>query len=95
MAASITGSGRKAPSRPTACKTASIRNSQRDGTIGTPSLRAARVIEAVVLRGHSGLVEVEVVGNVVIAKGPGGLPTSREVVEAVARALGCLQSILH
>ncbi len=31
------------PSRPTARSTVSSRNSQRDGTVGTPSLRAARV----------------------------------------------------
>ena len=59
------------------------------------ALREALGIEAVLIRGHSGRYEVEVDGKVVIAKGPGGLPTSREVVEAVARALGRLQGILH
>ena len=39
----ISGSGPSAPSRPTARSTASSRSSQRDGTVGTPSRRAARV----------------------------------------------------
>jgi selT/selW/selH-like putative selenoprotein len=59
------------------------------------ALREALGIEAVLIRGHSGRFEVEVDGSVVIAKGKSGFPTSREVVEAVARALGRLQNIAH
>jgi selT/selW/selH-like putative selenoprotein len=52
-------------------------------------------IDAVLVRGHSGRFEVEVDGVVVLAKGRGGFPSSRDVVEAVARTLGRLQAIAH
>jgi len=38
---------------------------------------------------------VEVDGVVVLAKGQSGFPTSREVVEAVAHALGRRDAIWH
>jgi selT/selW/selH-like putative selenoprotein len=59
------------------------------------ALREALGIEAVLIRGHSGRFEVEVNGEVVLTKGKSGFPTSREVVEAVARALGRFQAISH
>jgi selT/selW/selH-like putative selenoprotein len=64
-------------------------------TSAADALREALGIEAVLVRGHSGRFEVEVDGKVVIAKGREGFPSSREVVEAVARALGRLQNIAH
>jgi selT/selW/selH-like putative selenoprotein len=59
------------------------------------ALREALGIEAVLVRGHSGRFEVEVDGKVVLAKGRGRFPTSREVVEAVALELGRLHTVAH
>ncbi len=64
-------------------------------TEAADALREALGIEAVLVRGHSGRFEVEVDGKLVLAKGKGCFPTSRDVVEAVARVLGRLQSISH
>ena len=64
-------------------------------TEAADGLREALGIEAVLVRGHSGRFEVEVDGRVVLAKGTGSFPSTRDVVEAVARALGRLQSISH
>ncbi|MGO9830092.1 MAG: Rdx family protein [Myxococcaceae bacterium] len=64
-------------------------------TQAAEALREALGVQAVLVRGHSGRFEVEVNGTVVLAKGKGGLPTPRDVVEAVARALGRLQSVAH
>ena len=59
------------------------------------ALREALGVEAALIRGHSGRFEVEVDGQVILTKGSRGFPTSRDVVEAVARALGRLQAISH
>jgi selT/selW/selH-like putative selenoprotein len=59
------------------------------------ALREALGIEAVLIRGHSARFEVEVDGVVVVAKGASGFPTSRDVVEAVARALGRQKAVSH
>jgi selT/selW/selH-like putative selenoprotein len=59
------------------------------------ALHEALGIEAVLVRGHSARFEVEVDGVVVLAKGQSGFPTSREVVEAVAHALGRRDAIWH
>jgi selT/selW/selH-like putative selenoprotein len=64
-------------------------------TAAAEALREALGIEVVLVRGHSGRFEVEVDGAVVLAKGTGAFPTSRDVVEAVARSLGRLQAISH
>ena len=64
-------------------------------TDAAEALREALGIEAVLVRGHSGRFEVEVNGRVVLAKGKGRFPTARDVVEAVAHALGRLQSVAH
>jgi len=64
-------------------------------TRAAEALREALGIEAVLVRGHSARFEVEVNGKLVLAKGDGRFPTSREVVEAVAQALGRLQSVSH
>lgn len=64
-------------------------------TAAAEALREALGIEAVLVRGHSGRFEVEVDGEVVLAKGTNGFPTSRDVVEAVARKLGRLQTVSH
>ncbi len=64
-------------------------------THAAEALREALGVEVVLVRGHSGRFEVEVDGHVVLAKGTAGLPTPRDVVEAVARALGRLQSVAH
>jgi selT/selW/selH-like putative selenoprotein len=64
-------------------------------TAAADALREALGIEAVLVRGHSGRFEVEVDGVVVLAKGTSGFPTSRDVVEAVARRLGRLHTICH
>ena len=59
------------------------------------ALREALGVEAALIRGHSGRFEVEVDGQVVLTKGSRGFPTARDVVEAVARAMGRLQTISH
>jgi selT/selW/selH-like putative selenoprotein len=59
------------------------------------ALHEALGVEAVLVRGHSGRFEVEVDGAVVLTKGRSGFPSSRDVVEAVARTLGRLQAIAH
>lgn len=64
-------------------------------TAAAEALHEALGIEAVLVRGHSARFEVEVDGEVVIAKDTAGFPTSRDVVEAVANKLGRLQAILH
>ena len=64
-------------------------------TNAVEALREALGIEAVLIRGHSGRFEVEVDGRIVLAKGKHGFPSSRDVVEAVAQALGRLQSVAH
>ena len=64
-------------------------------TEAADAVREALGIESVLVRGHSGRFEVELDGKLVLAKGTGSFPTSRDVVEAVARALGRLQSISH
>lgn len=64
-------------------------------TRAADALRETLGIEAVLVRGHSARFEVEVDGKLVLAKGTGGFPTARDVVEAVARALGRMQSVSH
>ena len=64
-------------------------------TRAAEALREALGVEAVLVRGHSARFEVEVDGQRVLAKGHSSFPTSRDVVEAVARALGRLQSVSH
>jgi len=59
------------------------------------ALREALGVEAVLVRGHSARFEVEVDGRRVLTKGHGSLPTPRDVVEAVAQAMGRLQSVAH
>jgi selT/selW/selH-like putative selenoprotein len=59
------------------------------------ALHDALGVDAVLVRGHSGRFEVEVDGRVVLAKGKGCFPSTRDVVEAVAGALGRLQAIAH
>jgi selT/selW/selH-like putative selenoprotein len=59
------------------------------------ALRESLGVEAVLVRSHSGRFEVEVDGRVVLSKGKAGLPSTRDVVEAVAKALGRLRSIAH
>jgi len=64
-------------------------------TQAADALREALGVETVLVRGHSGCFEVEVNERLVLSKGRGCLPTSRQVVEAVAQALGRLQSVSH
>lgn len=64
-------------------------------TRAADALREALGIDAVLVRGHSARFEVEVDGRTVLRKGQGGLPSPRDVVEAVAQALGQLQQVAH
>ena len=64
-------------------------------TRAADALREALGIEALLVRGHSARFEVEVDGRRVLTKGHGSLPTPRDVVEAVAQAMGRLQSVAH
>jgi selT/selW/selH-like putative selenoprotein len=59
------------------------------------ALREALGVDPVLIRGHSGRFEVEVDGKVVLTKGPAGFPSERDVVEAVAQALGRLPAVAH
>ncbi len=45
-------------------------------------------VEAILVKGHSGIFEVAVAGKVVAAKGRSGFPSPAEVVDAVSRAIG-------
>jgi hypothetical protein len=40
------------------------------------------------VKGHSGIFEVSVAGNVVASKGRTGFPSEQEIVQSVAKALG-------
>jgi selenoprotein W-related protein len=44
-------------------------------------------VDALLLKGHSGIFQVEVDGKVVASKGRDGFPTPEAVVDAVAKAL--------
>ena len=49
-------------------------------------------VEAVLVKGHSGIFEVSVAGKVVAAKGRSGFPSEQEIVEGVSKALSAQAS---
>jgi len=56
------------------------------------SLKEELGVEAVLVKGHSGIFEVSVAGKVVAAKGRSGFPSEQEIVEGVSKALSAQAS---
>lgn len=51
-------------------------------------MKKALDVEAKLVKGHSGVFEVAVAGNVVASKGRTGFPSEEQIVESVRKALG-------
>jgi hypothetical protein len=44
-------------------------------------------VDAVLVKGHSGIFQVAVAGKVVAAKGRDGFPSEQDIIEGVSKAL--------